>query len=159
MNEIAEKLSNKRNEMGISLKEVSEDIKYDISKLEAIESGNFKSFKDIFVLKCIIKDYAKYLGLDYENIIDDFNDFVFESTSKIPLDDIKKANKTKDKTGDDMIASPYTIVEKKKNYLLIVLITLTVLLVIVAICMFFYNESLKKEESGLKVSMGDIYER
>ena len=59
--------------------------------MEAIEQGDFKNFKDIFVLKVIVGDYAKYLGLDSNKIIDEFNDYVFESTSKIPIDEIKKA--------------------------------------------------------------------
>lgn len=158
MNEIAEKLLNKRNEMGISLEEVSQDLNYDISQLEAIEQGNYKNFKDIFVLKCIVSDYAKYLGFDSEKIIDEFNDFVFESTSKIPIEEIQKANKKIDKTSDDNIASPYTVIEKKKNYLLIVLISLTVLLIIAAICLFFYNQSIKNKDEGLKVSIGEYYE-
>lgn len=159
MNDIAEKLLNKRVEMGLSLEEVSEDLEYDISELKSIEAGNFKSFKDIFILKCIIKDYAKYLGFDEEKIIDEFNDFIFESTSKIPLDEIQKASKTKDRSSDDLIASPYTAVEPKKNYLLIFLISLTVVLIIAVICIFIYNKSVSdSKEEGLKVSIGDVYE-
>lgn len=160
MNDIAEKLLNKRKEMGISLEEVSTDLNYDISKLEAIEKADIKNFKDIFVLKCIIKDYAKYLGYDEEAIIDEFNDFVFESTSKIPIDEIQKAKKNKDKSSDDKIASPYTVEKEKKNYLLQILVCLTVILVIVALFLFYSNEKSKSEEKndGLKVSVGEIYE-
>ena len=159
MNDIAEKLLNKRTEMGLSLQEVSEDLEYDVSQLEAIESGNFKSFKDIFVLKCIVGDYAKYLGFDAQEIIDEFNDFIFESTSKIPINEIQKASKIKDKTSDDNIASPYTAIENKKNNLVVILIVLGILLVIAFVSLYFYNKSVENEsEGGLKVSIGDIYE-
>ena len=101
MKEIGEKLSKKRIESGVSLNEAAEDLNYNVSQLEAIEQGNFKNFKDIFILKCIVGDYAKYLGFDSDEIIDEFNDYVFESTSKIPLDDIQKASKIKEKNQDD----------------------------------------------------------
>ena len=34
--------------------------------------------------------YAKYLGLDADKIVDEFNEYVFETTSKIPVKDIEK---------------------------------------------------------------------
>ncbi len=159
MNDIANKLFNKRTEMGISLNEVSEDLNYDLSQLEAIESGNFKSFKDVFVLKCIIRDYAKYLGFEPDEIIDEFNDFIFESTSKIPIDEIQKASKMKEKNSDDKIASPYTTVESKKNNFMFILIGIAVVLIVISICLYFYNKSIsEKSNEGLKVSIGEIYE-
>lgn len=154
MKEIGEKLSNKRIESGVSLQEAAEDLNYNVSQLEAIEQGEFKSFKDIFILKCIIGDYAKYLGFDSEEIIDEFNDYVFESTSKIPLDDIQKASKLKEKNQDDKIMSPYTMTEPKKNNLITILIIIIVILVIAAIIIFYYNSTIvnKNESSNLKVS-------
>ena len=74
----------------------------------------YKDFKDKFLLKTIISDYAKYLGFDSEEIIDEFNTFVFESTSKIPIDEIAKASKAPKDT-DDQIASPYTATEEPKK--------------------------------------------
>ncbi len=106
MKEIGEVLKESREQNGVSVEEAASDLNYKTSQLEAIESGNFKNFKDIFLLKCMISDYAKYLGLDSDKIIDEFNEYVFESTSKIPIDDIEKASKAKEK--EDKIASPYT---------------------------------------------------
>ena len=154
MKEIGEKLSTKRIESGVSLEEAAEDLGYNVSQLEAIEKGEFKSFKDIFILKCIVGDYAKYLGFDSEEIIDEFNDYVFESTSKIPLDDIQKASKLKEKNQDDKIVSPYTMTEPKKNNLIVTLIIIIVILIIAAIIIFVYNSSVVDgdEGSNLKVS-------
>ena len=97
MKEIGEVLKESREQNGVSIEEAAEDLNYKVSQLEAIESGNYKIFKDIFLLKCMITDYAKYLGLNSEQIIDEFNEYVFESTSKIPIDDIEKASKAKEK--------------------------------------------------------------
>ena len=115
MKDIGEKLKNNRISTGISVEEAAEDLNYKVSQLEDIENGNYKSFKDKFVLKAIVSDYSKYLGLDVEEIIDQFNDFVFESTSKIPLDEIEKASRIKEKNEDVKIASPYTATEEKNT--------------------------------------------
>ena len=64
MKEIGEILKEGREQNGVSIEEASEDLNYKVSQLEAIESGDFKLFKDIFLLKCMIMDYSKYLGLD-----------------------------------------------------------------------------------------------
>ena len=115
---------------GISLEEVAVDLGYKVSQLEEIENGNYKDFKDKFLLKTIIADYAKYLGFDPEEIIDEFNTFVFESTSKIPIDEIAKASKNMNKDTDDQIASPYTATEEPKKVPLIIIISLVVLLIV-----------------------------
>ena len=68
------------------------------------------AFKDVFYLKYFIRDYAKYLGLDSEKILDEFNEYLFDMTSKIPVDLINQAKKEK-KCSEEII-SPYT---KEKN--------------------------------------------
>lgn len=162
MNQISEMLLKKREETGISLEEAASDLDYDVKELSDIENGNFKSFKDIFILKVIIGDYAKYLGLDSEKVIDEFNDYVFESTSKIPIEEIQKASKEKEKNEDDKIMSPYTATEKKGSNLIKILVILVFLLIVIAIGIIIYNNSLKNsDDSGLKVSyeVGDLDEK
>ena len=143
MKELGEKFKEAREKTGISIKEAASDLNYKESKIEEIEQGNYKDFKDKFLLKTIIADYAKYLGFDSEEIIDEFNDFVFESTSKIPIDEIAKANKNKIKDTDDKIASPYTAIEEPKKVPLIIIVSLIILLV-VFIAIFIYNVFFKE---------------
>lgn len=133
MKEIGEELREKRESMGVSLEEAASDINYKASQLKAIEEGNFKDFKDKFLLKTIIVDYAKYLGLETEDIIDEFNDYVFESTSKIPLNEIAKASKKLEKMDNGKIASPYTNTEtNRKNYIKYIIIGLVAILFLCA---------------------------
>lgn len=151
MKEIGEVLKESREQNSVSIEEASEDLNYKVSQLEAIESGNYKSFKDIFLLKCIITDYAKYLGLNSEQIIDEFNEYVFESTSKIPIDDIEKASKEKDK--EEKIVSPYTKKEKEKSKLPIILIIILVILIGIFIGVTAYNNSKSSNSSdNIKIS-------
>ena len=147
MKDIGEKLRLAREKNGISIDEASEDLNYKASQLEDIETGNYKTFKDKFILKTIISDYAKYLGLDVEEIIDEFNDFVFESTSKIPIDDITKASKGKVVDTDDKIASPYTSTEEDRKGFGVIFIILIVLLIL-AVGFFIYNQFFDKGSSS-----------
>ena len=114
MKEIGEKLKETRENMGISIEEAAEDLKIRPAQLENIEEGNKEAFKDVFYLKFFIRDYAKYLGLDYEEMVEEFNEFLFDYTSKISLEDIKKANE-KTKKQVKKIASPYTLEKKQRK--------------------------------------------
>ena len=149
MKEIGELLKDTREKSGVSISEAATDLNYKVSQIEAVENGDYKAFKDIFLLKCIITDYSKYLGLNSDEIIDEFNEYVFESTSKIPIDDIEKASKKKE---DDKIMSPYTKQEKEKSKLPIILGIILAVLIIAFVAVTLYNNSKNPEEDTLKVS-------
>ena len=137
MNEIGELLRTTREESGVSLEEASGDLEIKTLILENIEDGNIGCFKDIFVLKDYIYDYAKYLGLEPDKIIDEFNEYLFEYTSKIPMEDIEKAMKEqqKEEIPEKKIFSPYTTSTKKSNSIVVMalLIALGVLVVLIII--------------------------
>jgi len=113
MKELGEYLKHSRTSNGVSIAEAAEDLELSVTQLENIESGNVRAFKDVYILKEYIKQYAKYLGLNPEKVVDEFNGFLFEHTSKISLDDIKAAQKKLD-DAENKIKSPYTQEYKKK---------------------------------------------
>ena len=131
MNEIGELLRSTREGAGVSLEEASSDLDIKPLILENIENGNIGCFKDIFALKENITDYAKYLGLDSKKMIDDFNDYLFEYTSKIPVDDIEKAIMEQNKE-EKKVTSPYTV-SKKKKWFKIVYVLIAIVILAVAI--------------------------
>ena len=137
MNEIGELLRTTRESSGVSLEEASGDLEIKTLILENIENGNIGCFKDIFALKDYIHSYAKYLGLEPDKIIDEFNEYLFEYTSKIPLEDIEKAmmEQQKEEDTETKIVSPYTVSTKKYNSKLvtILLIALAVLVLLVVV--------------------------
>ena len=106
MKNIGLKLKYKREENGLSIEEVAEDLKMRPSQISSIEEGKTEDFKDVFYLKYFIRDYAKYLGLYSERILDEFNEYLFDMTSKIPIELIKEAKKDKNENNDTI--SPYT---------------------------------------------------
>ena len=134
MKEIGEKLKEAREEIGVSIEEAAEDLKLRPSQIEDIEQGNMEAFEDIFFLKYFMRDYSKYLGLDSEAIVDEFNEYLFDYTSKISLSDIKKAqSELKDnKKEEDKIASPYTKDTDKKKGVLLIVIILIILAILAA---------------------------
>ena len=85
MFEIGQTLKEARVSSGVSLAEASKDLNIKEVILENIEEGSMGCFKDIYELKDYIASYAKYLGLNVTALIDDFNEYLFEYTSKIPL--------------------------------------------------------------------------
>ena len=137
MKEIGLKLKEKREENGVSVDEAAEDLKMRPSQITSIEEGKIEDFKDVFYLKYFIRDYAKYLGLDGEKLVDEFNEFLFDFTSKIPLEDIEKAKKEKKENKKEII-SPYTKKEKKIKipsyviYIIIIIIAIFVVYLLIS---------------------------
>lgn len=129
MKEIGEYLKEERKKNGVSIAEASEDLDINPSLLEAVEDGNSKAFKDIFELKELVRSYSKYLGLDVSEILDEFNDYIFEKTSKISLDDIKKTKTTQDEK-TNRISSPYTKIKHTRYDLAPIVLIVAVLLFI-----------------------------
>lgn len=132
MKEIGNELAAAREAMGVSIEEAAADLKLKPSQLESVENGDRSAFKDVFELKQIIRDYAKYLSLEYEKLEDEFNEFVFEYTSKIPLDEIERAKEEKQEIKRE-IMSPYTIETKQKMSFLKVMIIILLIAVVLLV--------------------------
>ena len=141
MKEIGEVFREKREEIGISKDEASADLCISIAQLDNLEDGNANAFKDVFFLKELIKKYAKYLNLDENELINEYNEFMFNYTSRIPVAEIEKKvseiKKEEEKEASKKISSPYTKVvspEKKKTksivYIIIGLIIIAAIIVI-----------------------------
>ena len=136
---LGEMFKNKREEIGITIDEVSLDLKIDKVIIENLEEGNEKVFKDVLELIEIVSVYAKYLGFDSDEVLDEVNDYLFSKTSKISVEDIKEGEKNT-KIEEKKIKSPYTLEIKNKNKKVVVfMIVLFVLLV-----MFLFYFVLKK---------------
>ncbi len=136
MNEIGEALKYARESSGVSLNEASKDLDIKPEILENIEDGRTGAFKDIYELKDYIASYAKYLGLDEKQLIDEFNEYMFEYTSKIPIKEIEKTIelKIKEEKKDEKVVSPYTKEKKKyNNWVYVVVYIVIFLMIIVAI--------------------------
>ena len=148
MKEIGDKLKSSRESIGVTIEEAATDLKVKKEILEAIEEGNKEPFKDIFYLKELLKNYSKYLGLDYDEIVEEFNEYLFDFTSKISIDDIKKAEKEqkiKEKNIKEVkISSPYTQEKSQEKsvpmFLIIGGVVVLVLIIAYVIIALFVNK-------------------
>ena len=149
MKEIGEKLKQTRESMGITIDEVAQDLKIRATQIENMEQGNREAFKDVFYLKMFIKNYAKYLGLNEEEIIEEFNDYLFDYTSKINLDDIKRAEKDKLKKDKKIksvkISSPYTVMKNQQRtvprFLIVGGIIIFIIIIVYVLVLLFSKDS------------------
>lgn len=134
LNEIGSDFKQARTSAGLNLEEASADTSIPVEALEQIEAGSIGSFKDIFKLKDYLATYSKYLGLNPGEVIDDFNEYMFEYTSKIPLDDLEKKIEEKErqqleeeKTGNIKVVSPYLRPKEESQVFKYVLIAIVIL--------------------------------
>jgi len=137
MKDIGERFRETRESMDISLEEVSEDLKISLNDIENLEEGNIEHFKDVTILKTLIREYSKYLGLDKDEMIDEFNEYLFDYTSRISLEEIVNAKKSIDE--EERIKSPYTIEHKNRTFLSNLFLTILALVLLLFIVYFTYK--------------------
>lgn len=159
---MGEYLRDTRLQNGVSIEEAAEDNELSSSQLENIENGNLRAFKDVYKLKEYVKNYAKYLGLDPNVVVEEFNDFLFEHTSKISLDDILEAKRQLDiEKEEKKVKSPYTKEYKERFHYRSVFIIIGIVAAIV-IVIFLFLSLLNKESIDSRVLVGSneevIYE-
>lgn len=149
MKELGEYLKETRINNGVSIDEAAQDLNIDDFLLESIEDGNTRAFKDVLSMKEKIKSYAKYLGLKPEEVIDEFNDYLFEKTSKISLQDILDAEKNTNKNNEaekKKVSSPYTIIKPNKKDKKSILILIGIVAFIMLFVIFVFNMIRPKKE-------------
>ena len=144
LKEIGEYLKSYRRSNGVSINEASEDLDINPSLLEAIEDGNSKAFKDIFELKKMIQTYV-------ESMLDEFNDYIFEKTSKISLDDIKKAHEHEEKS--NRISSPYTKI-KHTRYDIAPIVLIVAILLFISLIVYLVLKTITVEPKVSKELLG-----
>ena len=164
MKELGIKFKEKREEIGLKLDEVSKDLDITIPQLENLEEGNINAFKDIFFLKDLIKRYTVYLNLDEDEALEYFNDFVFDYTSKIPVEEIeakvKEINRQEEIETRKKISSPYTARKVMKAKLKPLYLYLIITVILVTITLLIMNSVLntKKEliSHDYKIVKGEL---
>ena len=161
MKEIGEFLKSSRINNGVSIEEAAEDLNFSVTQLENIEDGNIRAFKDVFALRELVKEYGKYLGVETDSIVDEFNDFMFEHTSKISLDDIMEAKKKKEEEEvkkEKKISSPYTKVYKQKVKILPILVGTFVFILLILLAILIIKNRTKAPVMNSELKGSRSYE-
>lgn len=163
MKDIGNIFKEKREEIGVKLEEAASDLDITVAQLENLEDGNINAFKDIFFLKELIKKYATYLNVDGEKMIEEFNDFVFDFTSRIPVDEIeqkvKEIEKRNEKETRKRISSPYTRKKVRKAKMKLVYFFSILTIILVSATLIFLNVFLSsKKELNYNIGSEITYE-
>ena len=163
MKDIGNIFKEKREEIGVKLEEAASDLDITVAQLENLEDGNINAFKDIFFLKELIKKYATYLNVDGEKMIEEFNDFVFDFTSRIPVDEIeqkvKEIEKINEKETRKRISSPYTRKKVRKAKMKLVYFFSILTIILVSATLIFLNVFLSsKKELNYNIGSDITYE-
>lgn len=159
--EVGDTLRNSREVSGVTLDEVSKDLDIPEILLEQIEDGNTGAFNDVFVLKDYIERYAKYLGLNVDDVMDAFNTFMFERTSKIPMDKIEEAtienNNLLEK--ENRVASPYTrAIPKIKTTPYVILLIVAFIAMLIALIWSIRQITIMNTTDFIIIDRSEIYE-
>jgi len=155
--DIGENFRYARETIGLSKEEVVKDLGITSSQLENLEDGNVNSFKDIFFLKDLIKKYSVYLNLDEEATMDEFNNFIFSYTSRIPVEDILEKTreiKLQEKQSDEKkVVSPYTMIKVKKEikYTYIYIISMIILAILVVLIVKYLKDYRELKKIGYNI--------
>ena len=148
MKEIGERFREMRESIGIDLEEAALDLKVTKEELKNIEIGNIKAFENVVTLKEFICTYSKYLGLDVDDMLDEYNEYLFDQTSKISLADIKAAKRklVKKEKKEKNFRSPYTNFRwQTKKRRCFILVFLLILFMAVG-CLFLYMDGKEKSK-------------
>ena len=76
-------------------------------------------------------------------MIDEFNEYLFDFTSKIPVEDIEKAKENKNKKKD--VVSPYTQVSEKSNNIKMLMLSIIIVIVIIIVGYLVVSEIHKND--------------
>jgi cytoskeletal protein RodZ len=133
---LGEKLKKIREKSGVSLVEIATQTKIKKEYLEKIEKGDYDKLPFDVYVKGFLRSYARYLNLDPEKVVNQFNKEVGIR------DNIKKYRKKEDST-ESRFNFPSLIITPK-----IVSIFLSVLIILIGFSYFYFEvDNFSKEPS------------
>lgn len=136
MLEIGNSLRERREELGFSLKQMSDKTRVPINKLQAIENGDLKFFENDFTyLKFYIRYYCNALHLDFEIYRDQLDIALDEFSNTTKMLKINEVNEIQDRVRE-RINKPLN--RKKLDISFISFVSSIVLLVITLLLVFVF---------------------
>ena len=130
-----EELKKTRKSKKISLKELSEYTKINISYLEGLESGNFDILPNVYT-RLFLRSYCNYIGVDFKEILNQYEIYTLGDKKK----DISEAEALNDQL--DTLEEPSSNTNLNLNSKTYKEITVTAIVVIVLIILFVIINSI-----------------
>lgn len=154
MLEIGKSLKDRREELGFSLKQMSEKTKVPVNKLQAIEDGNLSYFENDFTyLKFYIRYYCNALHLDFEIYRDLLDKALDEFSNTSKMIKLSEINEIQDRVKDRTMINKSSN-RRKIDISFITFVSSITLLVITLILVFIFLilPNLNKKEEPLVVN-------
>lgn len=145
MENLGEKLKQARIAKNLSIEEVHKITKINRNYLAALETSNVKAFPAEVYYKNFLKRYASYLGLNGEQILQEYNDFKKQQENKISH---KKSNISKEKN----------VINKKDFFIPIIFI---ILILILLLMNYFIKTNAAKTEREIDdlITVNNVYDK
>jgi cytoskeletal protein RodZ len=138
MLEIGKSLKERREELGFTLKQMSEKTKVPTNKLQAIENGDIKYFdNDLTYLKFYVRYYCNALHLDFEIFRDSLDLALDEFSSTSKMMKISEINEIHDRVKERVIIKQ-TSKKKQFDFSFISFVSSIILLVITLVLVFVF---------------------
>lgn len=154
MLEIGKSLKDRREELGFSLKQMSEKTKVPVNKLQAIEDGNLSYFENDFTyLKFYIRYYCNALHLDFEIYRDLLDKALDEFSNTSKMIKLSEINEIQDRVKERTIINK-NMNRRKIDISFITFVSSITLLIITLILVFIFLilPNLNKKEEPLVVN-------
>lgn len=154
MLEIGKSLKDRREELGFSLKQMSEKTKVPVNKLQAIEDGNLSYFENDFTyLKFYIRYYCNALHLDFEIYRDLLDKELDEFSNTSKMIKLSEINEIQDRVKDRTMINKSSN-RRKIDISFITFVSSITLLIITLILVFIFLilPNLNKKEEPLVVN-------
>jgi transcriptional regulator with XRE-family HTH domain len=138
MLEIGKSLKERREELGFTLKQMSEKTKVPTNKLQAIENGDIKYFdNDLTYLKFYVRYYCNALHLDFELFRDSLDLTLDEFSNTSKMMKISEINEIHDRVKERVINKPTTR-KRQLDVSFISFVSSIILLVITLVLVFVF---------------------
>lgn len=138
MLEIGKSLKERREELGFTLKQMSDKTRVPANKLQAIENGDIKYFdNDLTYLKFYIRYYCNALHLDFELFRDNLDLALDEFSNTTKMLKVSEINEIQDRVKDRILNK--TVGNKRKiDISFISFVTAIILLIVTLILVFIF---------------------
>jgi len=138
MLEIGKSLKERREELGFTLKQMSEKTKVPTNKLQAIENGDIKYFdNDLTYLKFYVRYYCNALHLDFEIFRDSLDLALDEFSNTSKMMKINEINEIHDRVKERVITKP-TSRKRQFDISFISFVSSIILLVVTLVLVFVF---------------------
>jgi len=138
MQKIGLKLKERREELGFTLRQMSDKTRVPIGKLEAIEAGDLKRLEnDLSYVRFYVRYYCNALHIDFEEVREDLDNSLDEYSNTTKMMKISEVNEVSERIQERAMSLKRSK-QKKWDVSLISFVASVIVLVIILILVFIF---------------------